>query len=429
MSILREIKIYNTDSGFDSKGLTTEGLIYGKFYLFEVFGLSEDEEEPIRWNYVGNPIPENTKTDFKTHSEADTLQPKSIAKLEADIFKRKEINSVGKVIQFTINDIGLCGSYIELTAYLDQTTERANSINLSRSANLGRTEDDNRSEIIDDSLNEVSIKIWVHYRFRWFNRKQLLNEVLERKNHPWKISQRSTSLCGMACIFYFLIQIDPVAYELLALHLHQFGYAVHNSYFLKPNPLMLDVNPLKDSEFPKGMAYSDWMTLASMRNMESRIGYTGKNSQVFSSINWPPIMIKLSRKFLGFKTVEFKIYSLVKSYVRDYFLKNQKLEVLRDQINGSYLEGFKILLLIDVGMLENKNIYSLKDYIHYHWVVYEGNLEFIDNDGNIEHDLDRVSQVKFNTFSWGENPIHSRTSIGVSKQAFIKNYYGFIRMK
>lgn len=422
MSAGKEIKIQNADFGYDSKGILTEGLLYGKTYQLEVLS---DKKGLFRWSYVCKSALSSDPIPSKNGLYSDVFFPGDFGEYTTNVLQEREIDSLGEVIEFKIDDIGLCGSYIELNAYLISQTEIGDN---SKSPQLLKV-NGGETEIISEIEYQLTLKVWIPYRFRWFNRLQLRKEISERKLHPWKINQRGTALCGMACLFYILLEKDPEAYEILTLHLHQFGYVVHHGYFLKPSPKMLELNPSKDAEYPKGMAYADWITLASMRNMESKMGYTGKVSQVFASINWPPIMTKLSRRFLGFDLVEFKIYSLVKSYIGDYFLRNRKLEILRDQINRSHLDGFKILLLIDAGMLENKNVYSIKDYVNYHWVTYEGGLEFLNDEGKSESNLSRTSLLKFNVFSWGENPFFSRTSNGISRQAFIKNYYGYIRMK
>ncbi|MGJ7031967.1 hypothetical protein [Niabella hirudinis] len=272
---------------------------------------------------------------------------------------------------------------------------------------------------------------WIHYRFRWFGRDQVKNEVNERKVLPWKINQSATSLCGMACMAYLLAREDPDGYEQLALKLHQQGKVVYKNYTIEPDKDLFEMNPADPKcKYPHHtMPYIDWILLASLRSSESSIGYKGQAGEDFKAINWPTIMVSLGKKLLGYKTVEIDFYKANKSYIRDYFGSDEKLRILEKDIDRDYKNGYRICMMIDGDMMYGKSEYTWSDFQDYHWIVYEGGLGLLNDTGVPETDYDDVKTVKFKEFTWGEDVQNSRTMKGISKKAFISNYYAYIKLK
>src|SRR5690606_22382531 len=88
--------------------------------------------------------------------------------------------------------------------------------------------------------------VWVHYRFRFFKRPVLENELHQRRNAPWKIDQRSTALCGIACIFYLLASENPDQYQRSVGQLHRYGSAIINCYEIRPPDTLYEMNPETD---------------------------------------------------------------------------------------------------------------------------------------------------------------------------------------
>ncbi len=111
--------------------------------------------------------------------------------------------------------------------------------------------------------------------------------------------------------------------------------------------------------------------MATTRSKESNFGYTGKKGQDASAINWP--------------------------------LVNKKPEAN----------------------------YSLSDFGEYHWVVYEGGLELL-NDKESESDYDEITDIEFNVVTWGQfknDNLDEAEKIKISKKQYIANYYGYLKFK
>lgn len=108
---------------------------------------------------------------------------------------------------------------------------------------------------------------------------------------------------------------------------------------------------------------------------------------------------------------------------------DEKIRILEQDIHKDYKNGYEICMLIDGSMMNNDDSYTLGDFEEYHWIVYEGNLQLLNNKGQKETDYDDISTIKFDVYTWGENINNSRTTKGISKTAFRNNYYGYIRLK
>lgn len=393
---MRSLKINKVSQGYDTKGDRREGLILQRTYTCSLVGLDA-------------PLTNEQKKSLSFRANNKAIRE---GELRIDFPKNKK-EAYSFDFQITVVSPLFQGHTLSLEIVFGKTTnQRADKAN----QDIGEIE-------------SIKINLWIHYAFRWFKHPQLVNEIAARKAYPWKISQRSTSLCGIACLFYFLIQDDPDAYERIILRLHQYGYSHHNNYLILPNAYLYSIDPDRNPQYPQGMASVDWISLASVRNMESRFGYRGKADQVASAINWPHILIKLGRDLLGYGDTKFKLFSPVKTYIRDYLKNNTKLKILAEEVEKSHREGARLILLVDSDMLHNRSHYHLNNFIQYHWVAYEGGLQLMDKNGLPTHDYAAVEHLRFDIFSWGEEIKHSRTSGGISRNAFIRNYYGYIRMR
>lgn len=58
----------------------------------------------------------------------------------------------------------------------------------------------------------AQLTVYVHYRYRMLNWAELETQAKDRMQNPWKVDQASTSLCGMASIFYLLVKNNPEGY-------------------------------------------------------------------------------------------------------------------------------------------------------------------------------------------------------------------------
>ncbi len=239
----------------------------------------------------------------------------------------------------------------------------------------------------------------------------------------------------MACVFYLFAKNDPIEYEKLVKELHRTGKATHKNYTIEPNKdalEMYDVNPQTSQEHPS-IPDIDWITMAVTRSKESDIGYTGKRRQDASAINWPWIMTSLGEKLLGYTIVETDYYKINKSYLRDFFGSDEKVRILEKDINEDYNNGYEICMMIDGDMVERENLrgdnYSFSDFEEYHWVVYEGGLELLNETNESETDYDKVTTINFNVYTWGELRRGDVNKITLKKDQFIANYYGYIKLK
>lgn len=302
----------------------------------------------------------------------------------------------GSSVSLRVSDAQLCGNSVEMAVYVE-----------------------------DQCLCKCSV--WVHYRFRFLQRPDILKQVSDRVVNPWKIDQRSTALCGIACIFYLLAEDNPLLYRRSVLELHRVGFVLIHTYTIQPPTSLYDMNPASD-DYPKGMPGADWIILASTRSKESFWGYRGRGREVLSAINWPPMLARLSRTLLNYDQVVFNLYSPLKTFLNDMLFSSDKVHVLISRIQRSFEAGAKMIMLIDLDLLYNRANYNFRSLSRYHWIVYEGDLRMEDRDGAATTDAHQAATIYFKSYTWGLAPDKSHTAKGISKRAFITNFYGYIEM-
>lgn len=377
--------ITELDEGSDNMGSGSliDGVIYGKEYEFKVseyykdFVPTEDEKKEIIWEYA------------YSNDEDGVI-----------IVTQKEPS--GETFKLKVDNLDMLGKQISIYAYYG------------------------------DKESEGILDIQCHNRFRFFDKKIVEQQIGERLEKPWKINQGGTSLCGMACLFYIFVKNDKQGYKKLAETLHRTGKATHNGYTVEPDEdakeEMYNTNPKTSKEHP-WIPEIDWITMATTRSKESDFGYTGKKGQDASAINWPWLMTNLGKKLLGYTKVEMDYYKINKSYIRDFFGSDEKIRILEEDIDKDYQNGYEICMMIDGDMMNNKSDYDLTDFGEYHWVTFEGGLKLLNSEKKTESDYDEVKTIKFKCFTWGEPILSSRTSKGITKEAYRNNYYGYIKFK
>lgn len=365
---VEEIQIKSIlDDGFNDSSQLVKGLIYGKVYEFDAVkfkqGKAPTDLSTIHWA-------------FKYETEQGIVQ--------AD-FK----NGQGKKIHVSIEALAVCGKNLTIYAY------------------------------IKSKESGVSLTTWVHYRFRYFDRAKVKDEMNKRLAQNYLINQSSTSLCGMAAIFYCFLKIDSGDYNNIALELHQKGTVALNQYTIKPNSSMYDMKPFADNEKypgmrkysdgtainpPKLMPLVDWIVLASARSSESNLGYSGEDGQDFSAINWGSIMTKLLKDFMGYTTIIDNTTLFTGQNHTDKLIQMQK----------DYQEGYQVILLIDSDMLDD-SISWAGNLTNWHYIVFEGDL-FFDTAGD---------KYQFSYFTWGQ--FYNKHSFRAS--VFDSNFYGYYKIK
>ncbi len=378
-----KIEILELDEGSTNSGANDKmGMLHNKEYELKVSKYrnnnSPEDFNTIKWSY-------------------------SYVKDEKTV--TRDIKNTGEKITFKTDNLDFCGEKITFYAY------------------------------IEDKENEAELTVFHHYRFRWFDRKIVEQQIEERIKKPWKINQGGTSLCGMACLFYIFAKNDKQGYKTLAETLHRTGKATHNGYTMEPDEdakeEMYNTNPKTSKEHP-WIPEVDWITMATTRSKESDFGYTGKKGQDASAINWPWLMTNLGKKLLGYETVEMDYYKINKSYIRDFFGSDEKIRILEEDIDKDYQNGYEICMMIDADMMYNKPDYDITDFGEYHWVTYEGKLEILNSKGKSETDYDEVTDINFDVVTWGDfkrDKGIDKKKLRLSKVSFRNNYYGYLKLK
>lgn len=364
---VEEIKILTPlVPGLDDGGAEVESMVYDGRYEFEVVKFKNGQQpsnmDVIKWAY-----------------EYETIDGQKVSEVFA--------GASGKRIALTIQAKEVCGRNLTIKAFIGKPD------------NGGRYQGR------------------VHYRFRWFNRSQVQSELDGRASQPWRVNQSSTSLCGMACIFYLLAKHNYAAYKKLALELHQKGEATLNQYTIVPNAKMFEVDPRKEPKYPSRMPYADWITLASARSGDSFWGYSGKTGEDFSAINWPWLMTELSEKLLGYKdVVSSGVYNPIIAPLHTDAGIRKKIE----ELNTARKEGYEVMMMIDSDLIDDEFSWNLD----YHWVVLESDITWDYEPGFFSAKKD---EINFSVFTWGTKGQYLKQPI--TSTHFVHNYYGFIKVK
>lgn len=380
---VEKIDILNLDEGAQNDGtgnLGKYGMLYEKTYKLKVSkfanGIFPANMNDIKWefSYLDN--------DNNLLSEI--------------------INKTGKEIDFECNNLDFCGRTITFYAWVEGIQN-----------------------------TKAELEVFCHNRFRWFDRVIFERELTERtdKKHPFLIDQGNSPLCGMACLFYIFAKTKPEEYKAFSFDLFTKGKAIYNNYEVKPVEKILETT-VDFSGFPVNtnkMPIVDFVTLFSLRNSKKK-KFT-KSKQQWKGINWPWTMENLCGDFLGYKDIVRKI---------DYFKHpkkdektDEKLYILENEINAAFKKDYNICLMVDVDIVNTKSflsssnkIYSLSDYGEYHWIVYCGNLKFLDIHKAETNNYSKIDTIQFDIFTWG---VLETTSL--KKEQFEGNYYGYIKMK
>ena len=327
---------------------------------------------------------------------------------------------------------------------------------------------------INKPKGEATWTIWVHYRFRFFNFKQVQDQIIQRVGKPWLIDQSGTSLCGMACLFYVFAKLHPVEYGKFIIDMHHKGEASFNGYTVRPDedaaeemynmdpagnnyPVWTDAN----GKVVKRMPMADWLSLAVLRSHESttwikpivlnpfppivipvpkKMIYKGKREDTMdqlAAVNWPGMMERLCREFLGFQNVESTLSMELMKEQKHFFrgwlsdkMSDRDLRSLED-MEQAHKDGATVLMMIDSQMFDDIVSYSYYDLLtKSHWIVYEGGLTFYDAANKPVEDIDKATKLVFKFATWGVAPSNSHENLvnkkNISVSCFKSTFYGFI---
>ena len=434
-----EIKVITPlDMGSHNDGtnrITNSGFVYGRTYTLEATAFSNGipEDKDIKW-------------------EAGYIF--SDGKVGSVYYKgtSDKWRATGRKVEFPVTELSLLGGTIVFYAYIDSPKQ------------------------------EASLEVWVHYRFRYFDFTTVSDEIEKRIVDPWLVDQNSTSLCGMAALFYVFIKNNPTMYKIFVTDIHHKGVATYNGYVVEPysesKEIMYNMNPfgnnypyqieqVKDKSSGKWenaikrMPMADWLSLAVLRSHESFrweilspnssyrgceyiekvIPYSGEMEQSsidsLAAVNWPSMMERLCKEFLGYLVVDSVGLSLfllqqkkrpLGARLYDYFFDSD-LEHLQD-VENAYKRGAEIMMMIDSQMFKNVVSYSYNDLLtNSHWIVYEGNLKFYDKQGRDTTSIKDAIHLSFDFFTWGMEPKGIMVTLHhpkISIDCFKSTFYGYV---
>lgn len=436
-----EIKVITPlDKGSYNDGTnktTNLGFVYGETYTLEATAFSNGipDDKDIKW-------------------EAGFIF--SNGNMGTVCYKGKpdKWRATGRKVDFPVTELSLLGGTIVFYAYIDSPKQ------------------------------EASLDVWVHYRFRYFDFATVSDEIEKRIADPWLVDQNSTSLCGMAALFYVFIKNNPTMYKSFVTDIHHKGVATYNGYVVEPysesKEIMYNMNPF-GNDYPyqieqvkdkssgkwkdtiKRMPMADWLSLAVLRSHESLrweilsqnsssrgceyiekvIPYSGKMEQSdmdsLAAVNWPSMMERLCKEFLGYPVVDSVGLSLfllqqkkrpIGGWLYDKFFDSD-LEHLQDMDNA-YKKGAQIIMMIDSQMFDDIVSYSYNDlFTKSHWIVYEGGLTFYDAEDEIVEDFCNATRLAFRFVTWGKSPTDSSLLLkhgNISIACFKSTFYGCINM-
>ncbi len=223
-------------------------------------------------------------------------------------------------------------------------------------------------------------------------------------------------------------------------------------------PIWTDANGKEVERMPM----ADWLSLAVLRSHESttwiepmvlnpfppivipvpkKMIYKGKRENTMdqlAAVNWPGMMERLCREFLGFQNVEsvglsFNSLERRKSIlsIRNYDEQSNDDLYSLLKMEKAHKEGATVLMMIDSQMFKNRVSYSYMDlFTKSHWIVYEGGLKFLNESNNTVTDPKEAIRIFFNFATWGVAPSNSHENLenenNISVSCFKSTFYGFI---
>ena len=257
--------------------------------------------------------------------------------------------------------------------------------------------------------------------------------------------------------------------------MHRKGEATFNGYTVRPDKdaaeEMYNMDPTGDN-YPvwadangkevERMPMANWLSLAVLRSHESttwvepivlnpfppivipvpkKMTYKGEREDTMdqlAAVNWPGMMERLCREFLGFQNVEsvglsFNSLERRKSILSICNYDEQSNDDLYSllKMEKAHKEGATVLMMIDMQMFDDIVSYSYKDlFTKSHWIVYEGGLKLLNESNNAVTDLKETTRIFFNFATWGVAPSdsnkHLKNKKNISVSCFKSTFYGFI---
>ncbi|MEJ5106995.1 hypothetical protein [Chryseobacterium sp. MYb328] len=351
----------NDGSGINKK----EGILYGKTYRFKVKEYTNGEPRnpnSIRW-------------------AIEYIDPETGRKVE-NILTNKDYRGIELNVNFTSHEC--CGGNLEVRAYIENP------------------------EI------EGKLPVFMHNRFRWFDRKILENQVEQRRDKPYLADQNDTPTCGMAAILYILAKKDFEKYKNFVLTLHRTGIGICNNYKVDVDESkhLLEMNPVTNTKYPSNpnkMPYADWIPFSCMRDKENEMkDFDGENDEVFDGSTLPRELSKLMSDVLNFTSVTDNTNVVFTKGALPWDGEDSSSREVA-KMQELYLDGYTVCMLINANMLSNKKSGVFTPIEH--WIVFEGVIG-----GTITPDV-----YDFEVFTWGEI-----RKVIINPSVFSTNFYGYV---
>lgn len=384
---VKEIELLTPlDLGSDNDGkggFTNMGMLLGNVYHFRVKSYEDTtptNKKSIKWK-------------VKFHN------------LTKNEWQEIAITATGENLKLTLNDEEMCGRYVYVRAY------------------------------INDDKKEGELKVWMHNRFRWFDRNQIKKEIEERKHKPWLANQKNTSLCGMAAVMYLLAKQNYTLYKRFILELHRKGYYKFDEYVVDvsiKSKHLLEMNPKVNKYYPEDyegkMPYCDWISFSSIRDQENNVrNFDGEDDFSFDGSTLPNEIKKLMKVILGYSDVIDNTNTVFNKGTLPWDGEDSsareiaKMSELREK-------GYSVIMLVNTNMIKQDEVIFYKAGKKYkiieepakksgffdtleHWIVFEG----------IIGDTINWDEYDFKVFTWGEIK-----KIIINPDIFSSNYYGYV---
>lgn len=234
--------------------------------------------------------------------------------------------------------------------------------------------------------------------FQQISRQLLSDDLLIKIDHPSKIDQGASSLCGASSILYKIALEEPEKYVKFVTELYDGGKSTLGTLEISPG------NDLKVYD-PKGQVTpADWVAAASIRDSENWFFDYQSADNEFAGITMPGAMAAWLRK-IGFRIVvnETNLLSTKDS-------KNLWNAALANEKNGYW-----VFLFVNAQVLYKED-QAKGSVLPNHWIVL---LSAIVNE----------NWVKLQVFSWGEKRWIPADGTTLPMATFLKNYYGFVKCK
>lgn len=242
------------------------------------------------------------------------------------------------------------------------------------------------------------------------NKAVLVSGMIARVQSPNLINQEGTPLCGPATLARSLAIDKPLLYVKSIIELYKFGETRINNFEIKAG------SELRLSSVQGNTNPADWILLASIRDSDnwflSPAGWLGNSA---AGITLPG---DLESWFTA--TGYTKIIN--KTHL---FVKPSKSVLIGEAMEASslYIQGYKVLLLIDADMLNSQNQDDKISLTPNHWVVLNSMISGFSI-------LNTNSSISFLIYTWGRTLRVPRNFIKpLTVDDFLHKYYGFIAAK